>query len=288
MGLGCAKKFASLGYSVVISGRREDVLRSAAESINNKSSGDAVRCYYFVMDVRNAAQVTAAIEYTVSCCGSLPNIIVNNAAGNFISPSENLSPNAWKTIMDIVFFGTVHVIGEVGKRWIQLRSGPQSGSSSAEPQVVFVSVGASYVSRGAPFLAPSAAAKAAVLSVHESLAVEWGKYNMRFFMISPGYIHTEGASSRLDPSGRVSEDEIKRVIPLQRAGTVEEYAHFVAFTTSTACSWLTGVNIHLDGGSAAAGGEFQDLKNVPKEQWTALTKQIRHTSSLDKEKRAKL
>jgi 2,4-dienoyl-CoA reductase len=238
------------------------------------------------MDVRHPDSINAAIDTVLSQSGSLPHVIVNNAAGNFISPTENLSTNAWRSITEIVYLGTVNVTTIIGKRWIAARLAKYGNdlsklpkeAATMDPQVVFMAVGTSYVATGCAFLAPSAAAKAAVWSMTQSLSVEWGKYNIRLFMVSPGGIYTDGAFSRLDPTGQASDPaRIASVVPLGRLGNHMEYVNMVAYLTSDAASWLSGANVHFDGGSHAGGGEFRPLRDVTPQEWKILEQMIRKT-----------
>jgi 2,4-dienoyl-CoA reductase len=283
LGYACALRFAFLGASVVITGRRESVLLKARDAI---IAAGAPAALAIPMDVRDPKSVKAGIDRIETELGRLPCIVLNNAAGNFISPSERLSPNAWKAVVDIVLMGTIHVTTEVAKRWIAKRPvDAEATDPRMHPQVVFMQVGASYVERGTPFLAPSAAAKAAVLNLTQSLSVEWGKYNIRLFMVSPGPIYTKGAFERLDPTGKMINGS-KKDLPLQRMGTTNEYADFATYLCSPFGSWLTGANIFFDGGSAAAGGEFTALRTLDRATWDSFEKAIRRTNESDKATRA--
>lgn len=280
LGLACAKRFASLGADVVITGRRAAVLEKAVEEI--KAAG-AKRAMGIPMDVRSPQSVAAGVDQVEQAFGRPPCVVLNNAAGNFVSPSERLSPNAWKAVIDIVLMGTINVTTDIGKRWIKRRAEGVSKPEEHQPQVVFMQVGASYVERGHPFIAPSSVAKGAVLRLTEALSTEWGRHNIRLWMISPGPIYTEGAFDRLDPTGQMMKKG-QHLLPLQRMGTKDEYADFVAYGCSPYASWLSGANIHFDGGSMAAGGEFAGLRDVTPAQWAAMEKMIRRTNAKDKAK----
>lgn len=303
LGLAAAKRFAQCGAAVIaITGRRVEVLQKVAVEIEieqaSTSSTDKVLVLPIGMDVRNLDSVKAGLDKIAEKTnGRLPTIVINNAAGNFISPTENLSANAWRAVIDIVLMGTINVTTEVGKRWIERRKTDNvkpdgSGLVKAPdqiPQVVFMSVGASYVVKGQPFLAPSATAKTGVNTFMNSLAHEWGKYNMRFFMVCPGPIYTEGAFARLDPTGQwMSEGKVDQIVPLGRSGTQEEYSNFIVFCCSPMCSWLSGTTIHLDGASMIAGGEFDGLNQVTPDQWKHMETLIRKTNEKSKAQRAKL
>lgn len=285
LGLACATRYVSLGATVFITGRRDVVLQKSVAAI--KQVNPSAQIFGIPMDVKSNASVVESIEkLLVITNGALPSVILNNAAGNFISPTERLTANAWKSINDIVFMGTVNVTMEIAKRWIAVREKlPTDAEKAKLPQVVFMQVGTSYADRGQPFLAPSAASKAAVLSLTLSLAREFGKFNMRFIMVSPGPIYTEGAFDRLDPTGAMSNQEnIKARLPLGRMGTTDEYSNFVAFVTSDAASWLSGVNINFDGGSHANGLEFHGLESVTNDDWDMLAEAIRASNTKSKNK----
>ena len=285
LGYACACKFASLGASVVITGRRASVLEKAREGI---LAAGAPKVLAIPMDVRLPASVKSGVDAIVAEFGRPPCVVLNNAAGNFVSPSEKLSPNAWKSVVDIVLMGTIHVTTDVAKRWIALRPKEAADGKAAgkqEPQVVFMQVGASYIERGAPYLAPSSAAKSAVFNLTQSLGVEWGKYNIRLWMVSPGPIYTKGAFNRLDPTGKMI-DQAKDFLPLQRLGATDEYANLVAYGCSPFGAWLSGANIYFDGASAAAGGEFTSLRQLPRAHWDQMEAMIRQTNAKDKALRA--
>ena len=288
LGLACAKEFRRRGYTVVVTGRRGAVLEEACKAIRSVAAPRAgLEVFSSTMDVRSAEGVTSSVDAAVAMCGgSLPNIVVNNAAGNFISPSERLTPNAWKAIMDIVVHGTINVTMEIGRRWIAAAQ-----TTSVPADSIFVQVGASYAGKAGPFVAASAAAKSATLSLTQSLAVEWGRYGLRTLMVSQGPIYTEGAFSRLDPGGVMSQaSDLSATVPLRRQGSPEEYAGFLASLVCQpgASTWLSGAHVHFDGGAAAAGGEFGALQRLTKAEWDAVESQVRSVNSQGKVSRAKL
>uniref|UniRef100_A0A8C0PGB5 2,4-dienoyl-CoA reductase 1 n=1 Tax=Canis lupus familiaris TaxID=9615 RepID=A0A8C0PGB5_CANLF len=193
-------------------------------------------------------------------------IVINNAAGNFISPTERLSANAWKTITDIVLNGTAYVTLEIGKQLIKAQKG-----------AAFLAITTIFAESGSGFVVPSASAKAGVEAMNKSLAAEWGKYGMRFNVIQPGPIKTKGAFSRLDPTGTFEKDMIDR-IPCGRLGTVEELANLAAFLCSDYASWINGAVIRFDGGEEVfISGEFNSLRKVTKEEWDIIEGLIRKT-----------
>jgi len=195
--------------------------------------------------------------------GALPSVVVNNAAGNFISPTERLSPNAFKTIVDIVLLGTANVTLEIGKRLIE-----------ADQGCAFLGVTVGYAQSGSGYVTPSAASKAGVEALTKSLAAEWGKYGMRFNVIAPGPIYTEGAFSRLDPQGRMNE--AGKLLPVGRIGEIEEMANLATFMCSDFASWLSGDIVMFDGAKFPfSAGEFNKLNMYTKEDWDNMEKMIR-------------
>uniref|UniRef100_A0A8C8RN73 2,4-dienoyl-CoA reductase [(3E)-enoyl-CoA-producing], mitochondrial n=1 Tax=Pelusios castaneus TaxID=367368 RepID=A0A8C8RN73_9SAUR len=262
LGKGMTTALSSLGAECVIASRKMDVLKQTAEEISSKTGKKVhtVQC-----DVRDSASVKNAVAELIKVAGH-PDVVINNAAGNFISPSERLSANAWKTIVDIVLNGTAFVTLEIGKELIKV----QKGAS-------FLAITATYVDSGSGFVSPSASAKAGVDAMCKSLAAEWGRYGMRFNVIEPGPIKTKGAFSRLDPTGSFEEEMIER-IPCGRLGTVEEIANLATYLCSDYASWLTGASIRMDGGEYVfMAGEFNGLKKVTSEQWDVMEAIIRRT-----------
>ncbi|XP_076322424.1 2,4-dienoyl-CoA reductase [(3E)-enoyl-CoA-producing], mitochondrial-like [Tachypleus tridentatus] len=252
LGKGMSLMLASLGAQVAIVSRKLDVLENTAEEIS-KASGQKV--VPIAADVRDPEAVKKAVDDCESKLG-LPSIIINNAAGNFISPTERLSPNAWKTITDIVLNGTAYVTLETGKRLIKANQG-----------AVYLALTATYCTQGSAFVVPSAAAKSGVEAMTKSLASEWAQYGMRFNCIAPGPIETKGAFSRLDPTGRFKKEAISH-IPAGRLGEIEELTNLAAYLVSDYSNWITGEVIRLDGGELPfLAGEFNSLLSVTREQW---------------------
>ncbi|XP_042336949.1 2,4-dienoyl-CoA reductase, mitochondrial, partial [Plectropomus leopardus] len=196
----------------------------------------------------------------------LVQVIINNAAGNFVCPSERLSPNGWKSITDIVLNGTAFVTLELGKRLIQ----GQRGAS-------FLAITTIYAESGSGFVVPSASAKAGVEALYKSLAAEWGRYGHRFNIIQPGPIRTKGAFSRLDPTGTFEKSMMNR-IPTGRLGTPAEIANLAAYMSSDYATWMSGAVIRFDGGEyVSMAGEFNDLRRVTPDQWKIMEAMIRST-----------
>ncbi|XP_016054430.1 PREDICTED: 2,4-dienoyl-CoA reductase, mitochondrial [Miniopterus natalensis] len=262
LGRGMTSLLSSLGASCVIASRKIDVLRATAEQISSQTGNKvhAIQC-----DVRDPEMVHKAVSELISMAGH-PDIVINNAAGNFISPTERLSPNGWRTITDIVLNGTAFVTLEIGKQLIKAQKG-----------AAFLAITTIYAETGSGFVVPSASAKAGVEALNKSLAAEWGRYGMRFNVIQPGPIKTKGAFSRLDPTGEFEKDMINR-IPCGRLGTVEELANLAAFLCSDYASWINGAVIRFDGGEEVfISGEFNSLKKVTQEQWDTMEALIRKT-----------
>ncbi|XP_064611808.1 2,4-dienoyl-CoA reductase [(3E)-enoyl-CoA-producing], mitochondrial-like [Liolophura sinensis] len=262
LGRGMATVLSRLGAKVVISSRKQDVLDKTASEIAEETGSKVLG---IAADVRDPIAVRAVVDRCVSEVG-LPHIVINNAAGNFISPSERLSANAWRTVIDIVLNGTANVTLELGKRLIE------EGQGAA-----FLAITTIYTESGSGFVVPSAAAKAGVEALSKSLASEWARYGMRFNCIAPGPIETKGAFSRLDPTGSFMEKAVKR-IAAGRLGEVPELANFASYLVSDYANWITGQVIRFDGGEFYySAGEFNSLVQLPKEQWDMLEKMIRST-----------
>ncbi|XP_012678340.1 2,4-dienoyl-CoA reductase, mitochondrial [Clupea harengus] len=262
LGRGMTTTLSSLGAECVIASRKLDVLEKAAAEISAQTGNKvhAVQC-----DVRDPASVEAAVTKFVNDVG-LPDVVINNAAGNFISPSEKLSANAFRTVTDIVLNGTAYVTLEIGKRLIK-----------AEKGAAFLAITTIYAESGSGFVVPSACAKAGVEAMCKSLAAEWGRYGMRFNVIQPGPIRTKGAFSRLDPTGIFEESMLGR-IPVGRLGMPGEIANLAAYLCSDYASWVSGAIIRIDGGEyVSMAGEFNELRTVTKEQWAMMETLIRKT-----------
>ncbi|CAI9546660.1 unnamed protein product [Staurois parvus] len=224
LGKGMTMALSRLGAECVISSRKLDVLKETAAEISTETGNKvhALQC-----DVRDPESVKKAIAEMIEVAGH-PNVVINNAAGNFISPSERLSANAWRTITDIVLNGTAYVTLEVGKQLIKAGKG-----------AAFLAITTIYAESGTGFLVPSASAKAGVEAMCKSLAAEWGKYGMRFNVIQPGPIKTKGAFSRLDPTGSF-EAAMPERIPCGRLGTVGELANLAVYLCSDYANWVSG------------------------------------------------
>ena len=262
LGRAMATQLSRLGATVGIAGRRADVLLRTASEISAETGAQVVAT---PCDVRDPAAIAGALDELARRAGSHATLVVNNAAGNFISPYEHLSPNAVKSILDIVLAGTAYVTLEAGKRMIAARSGG-----------VFLNITTTYAPDGSGYVAPSAMAKAGVHALTGSLAAEWGaKHGIRFVGLAPGPIETEGAFSRLDPTGRFKGLLTER-LPAARLGEPGELANLATYLLSDYASWMSGQTVVLDGGEKAAmGGEFNALSVVTEEQWGVMRELIK-------------
>lgn len=259
LGRAMGEKFLELGAKLAICGRREDVLKTAASEMS--SFGHEV--YYKSCDVRDPAQIFELVDSVEKHYGGI-DVLVNNAAGNFISPTERLSPRAVDAVLNIVLHGTFYTTLEVGKRWIEKKT---SGT--------MLNIVTTYASTGSGYVVPSAAAKAGVLALTRSLAVEWAPYGIRQVAIAPGPFPTEGAWSRLSPTPDLEQKMIKR-IPLARVGDQEELSNLAAYLISDYAGYINGDVITIDGGEWLQGaGQFNDLSEVTDEQWDELAKMTR-------------
>lgn len=254
LGRSMAFKFGSLGASIGILSRNESRLSDTVEDLRK----EGVESYYSKADVRNPDELHSAIDDLEEKQGKF-NILVNNAAGNFISPTEMLSPHAVDSILNIVLHGTFYCTLDIGKRWIE----------SKTPGTV-LNIVATYATTGSAFVAPSAAAKAGVLALTKSLAAEWAKYGIRHVAIAPGAFPTKGAWSRLAPTEELSRKMLDR-IPFRRYGTHDELTDLAAFLISDMASFINGDAVVIDGGeSIANSGQFNFLSDVTEDQWKAL------------------
>ena len=262
LGRAMGEKFLELGAKLAIASRREDVLRAASEEM----SLDTSQVFYKSCDVREPAQVHDLIEAVEAHFGRI-DVLVNNAAGNFISPTERLSPRAVDAVLNIVLHGTFYTSLEVGKRWIE------QGIAGTMLNIV-----TTYASTGSGYVVPSAAAKAGVLALTRSLAVEWAPYGIRQVAIAPGPFPTEGAWSRLSPTPELAE-QMKNRVPLRRVGNKEELADLAAFLISDFAGYINGEVVTIDGGEWLQGaGQFNSLSGLTAVQWDSLAKLTRPKS----------
>lgn len=259
LGFSMARAMARLGARIVISSRKSEVLQTSVESL----AGEGLHIGYRVCDVRNPDQVTEMVSSVVEEFGQLDGLI-NNAAGNFISPTQLLSPKAFDVIVDIVLRGTFYCTHAAGSYWLE----------NNRPGVI-LNISTTYADSGSGFVVPSACAKAGVNALTRSLAAEWGPHGIRLNAIAPGPIPTKGAFSRLmpDPSW---EQIMKDRIPGGEFGTHEDLTNLAVFLMSPLSRFINGEVIRLDGGEQLNGaGQFNPLHTIPGDQWPDLVRKMR-------------
>jgi len=253
LGRSMGEYFLKLGANLVITSRKLDVLQDTAKEMMEKNGGKVIPV---ACDVRDIDQVEAMWEKAKAELGQI-HVVLNNAAGNFISPTERLSTNAFNTVLDIVLKGTSQVTLTAGKDWIAQK---QPGT--------FLNIVTTYAWTGSGYVVPSAAAKAGVLAMTRSLAVEWAKYGIRSNAIAPGPFPTEGAWSRLLPGELVKKFDPAKKVPIGRVGEHQELANIAAYLVSDFSAYVNGEVITIDGGEWLKGaGEFNNLDQIPQEMW---------------------
>lgn len=255
LGRGMAQRFLELGAEVFICGRREDVLRTTAAELASATNG---QIHEIPCDIREREKVEAMIE-TIWNSGPL-DILVNNAAGNFIARTEELSPRAFESVIGIVLMGTLNATLACGRRWLKQNH-----------RGTVLSISATYAPVGSAYVVPSAVAKSGVEALMRSLAVEWGDRGIRMNAIAPGPIPTQGAFSRVLPRPDLEKLALEHN-PQHRFGTVEELANLAAFLVSDHSGYVNGEVVRMDGGEFLQGaGEFTALGRVLSEDdWKAL------------------
>jgi NAD(P)-dependent dehydrogenase (short-subunit alcohol dehydrogenase family) len=270
LGKEMSEHYLQHGADVVICGRRESVLAETAEELKEKY-GSTVR--YQALDIRSAQDVDDFID-TIFQEGPLHGL-VNNAAGNFISPTKDLSARGFDAIANIVFHGTFYVTHAVGKKWIEHQ---MKGS--------IISILATWVWTGSPFVVPSAMSKSALHTMTKSLAVEWGPNGIRVNAIAPGPFPTEGMTARLSPKGDMQKDS-DNTIPMGRMGEMNELQNLATFLMADGCEYLTGQTIAIDGAQyLSGGGTFSQLSKMSDDDWAEIRDMIKKTNDSDKQKRS--
>ena len=253
LGRSMAMHFASLGARMFIIGRREEPLQETCEMIHAKGGTAA----YSTCDVRDFAAIEAAADKAEAEIGPI-DTVVNNAAGNFMARTEKLSPNAFNAVVGIVLNGSFHCTQAFARKWIAAK---KSG------KVLSITTTYAAANCGSAFIVPSACAKAGVLAMTTSLAVEWAKYKIRLNAIAPGPFPTEGAWSRLVPSKEFDE-RARESHPMKRYGRHEELTNLAAFLISDMSEYINGECVVIDGGQWLRGaGEFNDLLELPESVW---------------------
>jgi NAD(P)-dependent dehydrogenase (short-subunit alcohol dehydrogenase family) len=281
LGKAVAEQFLALGADVAICGRRKAVCDETAAEWRQRFPDRTVAT--FGVDIRVAQAVEDMVE-ALWQDGGLTGL-VNNAAGNFISPTEALSPRAFDAVANIVFHGTFYVTQAVGKRWV---ADARAGRWQApQPYRSVMSIITTWVDNGSPYVVPSAMSKAGIDVMTKSLAVEWAPYGVRLNAVGPGEIPTEGMSKRLNP-GEEPGARSREHNPMARTGRMGELQNLAAFLMAPGqCDWLTGQSIMMDGGNALAnGGNFYELRSWTDSQWQAARANIETQNAKDRGRRS--
>jgi NAD(P)-dependent dehydrogenase (short-subunit alcohol dehydrogenase family) len=261
LGKSMGRYMLELGANLVITSRKKEVLDDAAAELSRETGGNVLP---LSCDVRKYDEIENVLKQAEDTFGQIHGVL-NNAAGNFISPTERLSHRAFDIVVDIVLKGTYYTTLAAGKNWITKK---QPG--------VFLNIVTTYAWTGSGYVVPSACGKAGVLALTRSLAVEWAKYNIRSNAIAPGPFPTEGAWSRLLPGDLVKKFDPASRIPLKRVGDHQELANLAAYLMSDYSAYINGEVITIDGGEwLRNGGEFSHLEMVPDEMWDMLEKSRR-------------
>ncbi|NBS23705.1 MAG: SDR family oxidoreductase [Altererythrobacter sp.] len=271
LGREMTEAFLKLGATVYICGRRQNKLDETAQELMAEHGGEVVG---IACDIRDADAINAMIDQ-IWADGPLTGL-VNNAAGNFISRTEDLSVNGFNAIADIVFRGTFYVTHNVGKRII-----------ADKGRCNVLSILTTWVWNGSAFVVPSAMSKSAINTMTQSLAVEWGRHNMRFNAIAPGLFPTKGMSARLSPGGRGGNSN-NEINPMGRHGEMHELANLAVFLMGPGAEYVNGQTIAIDGaGYQATGGTFwSTLEGLGDAEWEQLRAMIKGTNAADKADRA--
>jgi NAD(P)-dependent dehydrogenase (short-subunit alcohol dehydrogenase family) len=262
LGKAMTRYFLELCANVAISSRDLEKLENTAKELEQETGG---KCLAVQCDVRHYDEVEAMLKTVLDNFGQV-DVLLNNAAGNFISPTERLSANAFDTIIDIVLKGTKNCTLAFGKHWIDTK----------QERSKVLNIVTTYAWTGSGYVVPSAAAKAGVLAMTRSLAVEWAKYGMQFNAIAPGPFPTKGAWDRLLPGNLKDKFDMAKKVPLNRVGEHQELANLAAYLVSDFSSYINGEVITIDGGEWLKGaGEFNILEDIPQEMWDQLEAMIR-------------
>jgi NAD(P)-dependent dehydrogenase (short-subunit alcohol dehydrogenase family) len=261
LGRSMSAYFLKLGANVVICSRKDEVIQQTAKELKEETGGNilAVAC-----DVRKPLEVEEVLKQAIAEFGSVDGL-VNNAAGNFISPTERLSPKAFDVIVDIVLKGSYNFSLALGKYWINQKI-----------KGVMLNIVTTYAWTGSGYVVPSACAKAGVLALTRSLAAEWSKYGIRANAIAPGPFPTEGAFSRLFPESVLKDIDPLQRIPAKRFGEHQELANLAAYLMSEYSTYVNGEVMTIDAGEwLYNAGEFTLMDKVPAEAWDEIEKHVR-------------
>ncbi len=257
LGKAMTKYFLELGAQVAITSRDLEKLKNTAAELETETGGT---CLPIQCDVRHYEEVENMLQEVLKAFGKV-DVLLNNAAGNFISPTERLSANAFDTVIDIVLKGSKNCTLAFGKHWIDTK---QKSST-------ILNIVTTYAWTGSAYVVPSATAKAGVLAMTRSLAVEWAKYGIRSNAIAPGPFPTKGAWDRLLPGDLAEKFDMAKKVPLKRVGDHQELANLAAYLVSDFSAYINGDVITIDGGEWLKGaGQFNLLEAIPEELWDQL------------------
>ena len=263
LGKAMTKYFMELGAKVAITSRDLEKLKKTATELETETGG---KCLPVQCDVRHYDQVEAMLAEVLKTYGKV-NVLLNNAAGNFISPTERLSANAFDTVIDIVLKGSKNCTLAFGKHWIDTK----------QETSTILNIVTTYAFTGSAYVVPSATAKAGVLAMTRSLAVEWAKYGIRSNAIAPGPFPTKGAWDRLMPGDLAEKFDMSKKVPLKRVGDHQELANLAAYLVSDFSAYINGEVVVIDGGEWLQGaGQFNILEKIPKEMWDMLETMIKN------------
>lgn len=266
LGKAMTKYFLELGANVAISSRDIEKLKATAAELEKETGGT---CLPIQCDVRHYDQVEAMLAEVLKTFGKV-DVLLNNAAGNFISPTERLSANAFDTIIDIVLKGSKNCTLAFGKHWI----------AEKQTNCNVLNIVTTYAWTGSGYVVPSATAKAGVLAMTRSLAVEWAKYGIRMNAIAPGPFPTKGAWDRLLPGDLAEKFDMSKKVPLRRVGDHQELANLAAYLVSDFSAYINGEVVTIDGGEWLQGaGQFNILEKIPQEMWDMLEAMIKNKGS---------
>jgi len=262
LGKAMTKYFLELGAQVAITSRDLEKLKTTAAELESQTGG---KCLPLQCDVRHYEEVENMLQDTLKVFGKV-DVLLNNAAGNFISPTERLSANAFDTVIDIVLKGSKNCTLAFGKHWIDTK----------QTSATILNIVTTYAWTGSAYVVPSATAKAGVLAMTRSLAVEWAKYGIRSNAIAPGPFPTKGAWDRLLPGDLAEKFDMAKKVPLKRVGDHQELANLAAYLVSDFSSYINGDVITIDGGEWLKGaGQFNLLEAIPEELWDQLEMMIK-------------
>jgi NAD(P)-dependent dehydrogenase (short-subunit alcohol dehydrogenase family) len=262
LGKAMTKYFLELGAQVAITSRDLEKLKNTAKELETETGGT---CLPLQCDVRHYDEVENMLQEVLKAFGKV-DVLLNNAAGNFISPTERLSANAFDTVIDIVLKGSKNCTLAFGKHWIDTK---QTSAS-------VLNIVTTYAWTGSAYVVPSATAKAGVLAMTRSLAVEWAKYGIRTNAIAPGPFPTKGAWDRLLPGDLAEKFDMSKKVPLKRVGDHQELANLAAYLVSDFSAYINGEVIVIDGGEWLKGaGQFNLLEAIPEELWDQLEMMIK-------------